>query len=389
MAPGLVVALPALVGAWIAPAGTLATLTGRYAIVVYGVGVLLAAIFHRSRVVLGLIALGFLDTTSIDDLAGDRFAALGTLLVGLFGVVALTRDRGVRSRAGLAQMLTGAATLALATLVLQDPVALAAVAEVRLLPGGFSALLGVGDVTLVVGVVAFLLGALAVYRWRGPVERGLLWSQGLLLIALHPWAGPSQASLLLMGAGLIMSLSLLEQSYFMAYRDELTRLPARRALVRDLAEASGVYTIAMVDVDHFKKFNDTHGHDVGDQVLQLVAARLASSREGNAYRYGGEEFTLVFPNLTREEAVGPADAVRVAVEEATFSIRSWRRPRKPPAGAEKEKKRSRKRAKTLSVTVSIGLADSSVADGNPEAVLKKADQALYRAKDKGRNQVSL
>ena len=66
----------------------------------------------------------------------------------------------------------------------------------------------------------------------------------------------------------------------------------------------GLYTIAMVDVDHFKTFNDKHGHDVGDQVLQLVASRLARSPGGGrAYRYGGEEFTLIFPGRTREQAL--------------------------------------------------------------------------------------
>jgi len=368
---------------------TLGALAGRYAVVVYAAGALLAALFHRSRVAVAIVALGFLDLAGPG--AGALFVALGTLQVALVGVLALTRDRGVRSRGGLVQFGSGAAVITIVGAILQDPVAVAAFGETRLLPGGLSAWAKLPDVTLVVGAVSVLLGALAVLRWRGPVERGLLWSQALVLVALHPWADESRTSLLLQAAGLVLTLSILEQSYFMAYRDELTRLPARRALMRDLAEASGVYTIAMVDVDHFKKFNDAHGHDVGDQVLQLVATRLATSREGTAYRYGGEEFTLVFPNLTRDDAVGPADGVRQAVEAATFSLRSWRRPRKRPsaeAAARKEKK-PKKRTRTLSVTVSIGLADSSTGDGSPEAILKKADQALYRAKEKGRNQVSV
>jgi PleD family two-component response regulator len=189
-----------------------------------------------------------------------------------------------------------------------------------------------------------------------------------------------------MAAGLLLSLSVVEQSYSMAYRDELTQLPGRRALMRDLAEMTPPFTLAMVDVDHFKKFNDTHGHDVGDQVLQLVATHLAAAPDATAYRYGGEEFTLVFPRRNRDESVPGAEAVRVSVQDAEFSLRAWNRPRKRPADG--KRKKSRKRPRKLSVTVSIGLADSTTGDGSPETILKKADQALYRAKEEGRNRVS-
>ena len=86
----------------------------------------------------------------------------------------------------------------------------------------------------------------------------------------------------------------------------------------------GIYTIAMVDVDHFTKFNDKHGHDVGDQVLKLVASQRAkASGGGKAYRYGGEEFTILYPGKITDEAWGHAEAVREAVAGATFSLRGW------------------------------------------------------------------
>ncbi len=385
MIPGLLVVAPTVLASFLVGDATLATLTARYALLVYGGGVLLAAVFHRSRVVVALTALAFLALAVPSE--GDLFVALGTAHAALFGALALTRDRGARSRGGLLQFLLSAATISLVAALLQDPVALDAFGEVRLLPGGLSAWARTPDATLVVGAISLLLGALAVFRWNGPVERGLLWAQGLILVAVHPAAGTRQASLLMMGAGVVLSLSILEQSYFMAYRDELTGLPARRALMRDLAEVGGTYTVAMVDVDHFKKFNDDHGHDVGDQVLQLVATRLSASSDARAYRYGGEEFTLLFARKTREDAMAGAEAVRAAVEEATFSLRSWKRPRKRPSRP--KPKKSKKRPRALSVTVSIGLADSAGADTSPEAILKKADQALYRAKKDGRNRVSL
>ncbi len=94
---------------------------------------------------------------------------------------------------------------------------------------------------------------------------------------------------------LILFGTLFYNSYQMAFYDELTQLPGRRALVSDLKHASRNYCMAMTDVDHFKKFNDTYGHDVGDDVLKLVASKLAQvTGGGRAYRYGGEEFAVVF-----------------------------------------------------------------------------------------------
>src|SRR4029077_7824091 len=82
--------------------------------------------------------------------------------------------------------------------------------------------------------------------------------------------------------------------YCCAFVDALTGLPNRRALDEALARLSGDYALAMVDVDHFKQFNDTHGHDAGDRVLRSVAQQLRATRGGQAFRYGGEEFCLLF-----------------------------------------------------------------------------------------------
>ena len=100
-----------------------------------------------------------------------------------------------------------------------------------------------------------------------------------------------------------LCISLAHEGFHMAFRDELTGLPGRRALNEKLQRMGRIYTLAMADVDHFKVFNDTHGHDVGDQVLRMVAAQLRRvSGGGHAYRYGGEEFTLVFPARPRRKA---------------------------------------------------------------------------------------
>ena len=184
-------------------------------------------------------------------------------------------------------------------------------------------------------------------------------------------------------AGLIVIMTLLESVYSMAFRDELTGLPARRALNSAFLGISGRYAVAMLDIDFFKKFNDRYGHDVGDQVLCMVAAKLARVEGGGqAFRYGGEEFTILFAGKTKKEVMGHLEKLRQSVESAGFVLRGKNRPRKKP-----KTKRTRQRQKqTVSVTISIGVADSSMGD-SAARVVKSADQALYRAKKKGRNRV--
>ena len=99
-------------------------------------------------------------------------------------------------------------------------------------------------------------------------------------------------------------MSIIENSYLLAYHDELTTLPSRRAFNDALLRLQDPYSIAVVDIDHFKRFNDTYGHDTGDQVLRLVAAGLSRvTGGGQAYRCGGEEFKILFPGKTTAEVV--------------------------------------------------------------------------------------
>ncbi len=170
----------------------------------------------------------------------------------------------------------------------------------------------------------------------------------------------------------------------MAYRDELTQLPARRALKEVLLQLGSQYTVAMIDIDYFKKFNDRYGHDVGDQVLQMVASKLAKvGRGGKAFRYGGEEFTLIFPGSLMD-VIPHVERVRKTIESSEFLLRGPKRPRKKPEKSVTTKKSLEK----VSVTVSIGVAERDDRYRTPREVVKAADKALYRAKNSGRNRIS-
>ena len=176
----------------------------------------------------------------------------------------------------------------------------------------------------------------------------------------------------------------MEGSHALAYRDELTGLPGRRALNEMLVKLGRRYVIAMLDIDHFKKFNDKHGHEVGDQVLRMVASKLATvGGGGKVFRYGGEEFTVVFARRSVSDALLYLEQLRQLVEAAQFIPRGEDRPKKKP-----KKRSSRKKAAApLHVTISIGAAERSASLESTTAVLDAADQALYRAKKAGRNQV--
>ncbi len=237
-------------------------------------------------------------------------------------------------------------------------------------------------VTLLPAAIAMLLQAGRFWRYPTALEGALLWAFAAAVGASGPLP-PTIATLLRGGAALALAIALIEYAYTLAYRDELTSLPGRRALMEAFKRLGGSYSIAMVDIDFFKKLNDRHGHDVGDQVLRMVAARLRGcSGGGRAYRYGGEEFCIVFSGVERDSARPHLEALREKIAGAPFVIRSKNRPAKKPKSAKPKQTEN-----ALKVTVSIGVAQRSDKQRQPEAVMKAADQALYRAKEGGRNQV--
>jgi diguanylate cyclase (GGDEF)-like protein len=230
---------------------------------------------------------------------------------------------------------------------------------------------------------AVLLIRLALYRSSldGLTIAGLV---GVAL-ALHTGVQPLSTAVFFSAIGLLFTSGVIQDGYRKAYVDELTGLAGRRALEEELLKLSGQYVVAMVDVDHFKRFNDTHGHDVGDQVLRMVASQLGGvGGGGRAFRYGGEEFSIVFPGKTADGVIEHLGDVRERIACTPFFIRG--RGRKKQVDQAKARGRTGGGRRT-SVTVSIGLAERSERLGSPQDVLKAADKALYRAKRGGRNRV--
>jgi len=242
----------------------------------------------------------------------------------------------------------------------------------------------IGLASIALGLVA-IAGAAAVKR--SAAVGGLAWALAAFAFGLHLSGVRAALPLLVAASGLVLVVGVLQETYRLAFHDELTRLPSRRALNERLKAVARRYAIAMVDVDNFKSFNDAYGHDVGDQVLRMVAARLARvGGGGEAYRYGGEEFTVLFSGKSVDDALPHLKALRANIEEYRMAIRAPDRPRRTRAG--KRRRSPASTGRTVSVTVSIGVAERSDHNDYAEAVIKAADKALYRAKRGGRNRVA-
>jgi GGDEF domain-containing protein len=243
---------------------------------------------------------------------------------------------------------------------------------------------------------------------RKPVDSALLWTLAAFFLALRFNGSPRIATLYSACAACTLAASIIENSYLLAYHDELTTLASRRAFNDALLRLQHPYSVAVVDIDHFKRFNDTYGHDTGDQVLRLVAAKLARvTGGGEAFRCGGEEFSILFPGKKVAEIKEDLEQLRSNIELSEFHTRGFDRREKPRGPDRRDERRDdhpRSRARkgrairelaqekssaSLSVTISIGAATSASDDTRPEDVIESADKALYRAKANGRNRVEL
>lgn len=199
---------------------------------------------------------------------------------------------------------------------------------------------------------------------------------GALMVVRRPTRhfSPSELDALEMLAPLVGSALLAAQTHgsatALAELDALTGLANRRSLDRDLEalQPAHVASYIMIDVDHFKQFNDTNGHAAGDLALQEVAAAIERHVRGEdrVYRYGGEEFCVLLPGATASEAAHVAERVRSAVESSTVPGEEHQ-----PGGR---------------ITISVGVADTT---GGVSDIIDRADGALYEAKERGRNQVAV
>ncbi len=364
------------------------------------IGLIVSLQFNRSRYTFLLIFLtgAAISIVYFKEELGPN--ALNLLFAGLFinaFIFSLSKDRSLFSSHGALRIVFLAfQAQILWVLLIQFPEVIdkAMSLEVFTLPVILEHYLKMSDILLIIGATVTALHFLLIFVLGNSTIQATFFGCQIGLIGI---ASGHQSDLLvpliLAACCIMVCISIFANSYDMAYRDELTGLPSRRALNQFALSLGRRYTIAMLDIDHFKKFNDTHGHDVGDDVLRMVASKIGKiTGGGTAFRYGGEEFTIIFPRKSAHQVEAHLDSLRKTIEHYAMVPRAKKRPpekhknkKHAPGKSEKDKKPQ----KTLSVTISIGIAERTNDHKTPDEVIKSADEALYRAKKKGRNCVSL
>jgi GGDEF domain-containing protein len=370
-------------------------------------GLLLAGRFHSSRIFSALLVL-FLAQQAISYFSSGHvaasgpgstaLAAVGLLLPLNFVLLALQQEKGFTfSAVAPPSLLLFVQSVIVAVLCRPEPLSIAQHAlRHPLLPAPlpFATLMAFAAAAVIL-LTRFLL-------FHKPAESGFIWSLAASFLALYFGGVGRIPTAYFAAAAFILTGAVVETSYLLAYHDELTTLPSRRAFHDALLRLQPPYSIAMVDIDHFKRCNDTYGHDTGDQVLRMVASRLARvTGEGQAYRCGGEEFGILFPGKTTAEILDPLEKLRADIEVSTLRLRGPDR-RQEARGPDRRNQRAHRRNQTghairqlsraavpaeISVTASIGVATSKSEDSSAEDVIQAADKALYRAKAAGRNRI--
>ncbi|WP_395702062.1 diguanylate cyclase [Aquabacterium sp.] len=230
---------------------------------------------------------------------------------------------------------------------------------------GRAAMWAVGGPGLLIGLIQVALAGHQAFSWRAPAEmqQDTGTNQALMYVYL---AGAALFTFLFI---VMVTQRLLASLREAAVRDPLTGLLNRRAMAEAMERqwlrhrrTQSPLAVLVIDIDHFKRINDTLGHAAGDSVLIHLSTLLQNHVRGEDVvgRVGGEEFLLVLPDTQPQNAIALAERLRVLV-----------------------------RAESLGTTISIGIAIAHSVDDSAESVIARADAALYRAKDAGRNRIEV
>ena len=389
MAPGAVLLLGATVILQSASLReTVAALPPVYPWVVFGVGLLLGWRFKRRQLVVALVvlfvaerALVFFPDAGPSSTDRTVFAAIALALPLDLAALAWLTERSISSKTGWVVLVLILLGELLAVTLLRRP-ELAHVAQaLQHVPVGLP-WIKVPQPALVAFLAAIVLATMRFVLRPTVIQSSLAWTLIAAFLALN--GGNPASTVYLATGGLVLVISLIETSHRMAFSDELTGLPSRRALTDALMRLPELYTVAMIDIDHFKKLNDEHGHAAGDQVLRLIGSTLTRTEGGGRpFRYGGEEFAVLFPGKSTDEALPYLEDLRETIEASSFVVRGRNRPKARP----EKPVRSSGGLRRVTITVSIGVAEPEQSGVDPEDVIRIADQALYRAKRDGRNRV--
>jgi len=360
--------------------------------VIFGAVMAVAFFFNRTRpfaTALGLAVAYWVIVARLQKSLSDpdvfaTYTMLTLLLPLILIFLLLAGEKGLRSAGGLWVVVAVPALLSLILWSQDNQFVSAFISDhLSMLSRGRYNLSAVASVCY---ASCTLFAVFALFRQNSEHAASITMSSVFTFVVFAFYGLPKISTVMYAALGLGLVVSLLRSSHDIAYRDELTGLRSRRSLNERLNTLGRRFVIAMVDVDHFKNFNDSYGHAVGDDVLKMVARRLATIRGGTVYRYGGEEFCIVFPGSELEQCTPAVELIREKIADYKLYVRDVQK--RPRSRKEGEQRRGLvQRGRVTSVTVSIGAAASGPRKIRPEEVLQAADAALYQAKKKGRNRL--
>jgi len=377
------------------PTLTLPFLVRIYPYVVLAAGIWFGWHFNRSRLIFVILVLAFTDRSLLIFAEGSGasvgagrivYNAVCILLPLNLVVFSMIKERGFITWHGKWPLGMVLFQIIAVTLIgAWKQLGLSPYLEYSFLKIGLFNLIPMAQPGLIAFGAAFFILMFRYAKHRSSIECAFFWTLVSSFFALALGDIGPMSTIFFATAGLVLVISVIETSFNFAFYDDLTGLPARRAFNETLSKIGRHFTLAMIEIDSFKKINDRYGLLVGDQVFCMVATKLEKVTGGGlSYRYSGERFGVVFPAKFVDEAIPHLESLRKGVEIYGFILRGPKRPSEKPANPEKY----RGPQKRVSLTIAIGAVERIDASVKPKYVTKAAEQALLSAQNEGGNQIA-
>lgn len=358
-----------------------------FAYMVLAAGILLGLYVRHSRILFAMLLLALADrallhlaagTAASADVGRIMFNAVALLLpLNFLALSLITERRLLISREFVRLILVLLQVFFVSWVGLPENVDIAAALESSFIDPRYTAWTPIAQPPLLTFGAAFILLAVRFMAYRNPVDRGFFWALVSAFLALHGTRAGWSPTNYLATAGLVLIVDAYAEIYRFTYYDQLTGIRGRVSLDQALFNLGSRYAIALIDIDHMKHVNATHGYQTGDQALRMVATKIARlPGDGQAFRYDGNRFAVIFHNKLAADVVPHLEELRQAVAASPLTLTVRRR-----------LFRKTDRPAQIPVTVSIGIAERDERRTTTEQVMKAADVALSRGKSSGGNQV--
>jgi GGDEF domain-containing protein len=373
VAPALILAMAAALVAVGRLPDSFAIAVDAVPLVVFGGGVLFGLITRRYRIVLGVVVLALADGALVNFGGRETAVAVAVLLPLNLAVIAWLGQE--IPLAGRGAALFGMAFLQVGVVALLHQPALASL-TVSLEQPLVEADLRIWTALSQIAILAFVLAlGLALVRFlaggRQPIAVAAVWALVASFLALDELGSGGPARIHFAAAGLLLIVGASRERRRGAHVDDVTGLPARLELNKELQRLRGRYTLARIEIDDFSGFREAHGAEAARRMLRLVATALTKvGGRGRAFYLGEQTFAVVFRRMSQPAAAQHLDAFQRVVEAAIVevAVSEPRRPGKPSrSGAAKQ---------AVSVTVRVGVAESEGNGVDPHKVLRAAEHAL-------------